>query len=63
MTNEAFSNLAPGDLIKHQNSVETLVVTQNYGDNVTAVRTDQITNGTQWDVISKHHFKLITKES
>jgi len=54
-------NLTTGDIIKHKSADNTLeswmknsyVVTANYGSRVTAVRTVDITNPGEWDLIAK----------
>ena len=43
-------SLSPGDYIKHKGSHNIYVVTGNYGDHVTAVRTVDVTNPSEWQV-------------
>lgn len=46
--------LQTGDIIRHVSKTlghESLVVTANYGDHVTAVRTQDVTNPTEWLVL------------
>jgi len=61
MTNEEFKDLNTGDIVKHTTSIESVIVMSNYGARVTAARTYDITNPTEWELISKHHFKRIEK--
>lgn len=53
MTNEEMRGLRPGDIIRPKHGTEALVVTGNYGDHVTAVRTYDVTNAVEWDLIEK----------
>lgn len=56
MTQQQFNNLNPGDIVKGKLSEETYVVTCHYGNRVTAVRTEDITNPDEWQLIlqAKH---------
>lgn len=53
MTRDMMAALQPGDLISHRGSGESLVVTANYGNRVTAVRTYDVTNPCEWLVIRR----------
>src|SRR5688500_16908165 len=58
MKEEQFMNLNTGDIIKHKSSESTYVVTANYGSRVTAVRTVDLTNPNEWElVLSAKHVK------
>lgn len=46
-------SLRTGDIIRHVNSTEGMVVTQNHGTRVTAVRTQDVSNPAEWNLISK----------
>ena len=56
-----FLTLNTGDIVKHKLSGDTFedwkknsyVVTANYGGRITAVRTVDITNPGEWDLIAK----------
>ena len=49
MTKTQFKKLKPGDLVRHVLSGSTAyVVTANYGERVTAVRTMDLTNPSEW---------------
>lgn len=43
-------SLRPGDFIKHKGSDNIYLVTVNYGDHVTAVKTVYVTNSSEWQV-------------
>lgn len=51
MTKDQMRNLQPGDTIRGKLSGNSYIVTANYGDRVTAVRTADVTNHEEWDVI------------
>lgn len=53
MNKEEFKKLEMGDIIRHKLDVKSVVVTGNFGDRVTAVRTVDVTNPSEWDVIKK----------
>jgi len=52
MTKEQMSGLQPGNIVRGKSSGDAYVVTANYGDHVTAVRTVDLTNPGEWDLIS-----------
>lgn len=52
----ALSDLKTGDIIRHISKTlghEALVVTANYGAHVTAVRTQDVTNPSEWMVLRR----------
>lgn len=51
MTPEQFRALKTGDTVRHDHSAVAYVVTANYGDRVTAVRSVDMTNPKEWTVI------------
>lgn len=51
MTPTQLKALKPGDLVRHKSSSSAYIVTGNYGDRVTAVRTVDLTNSAEWDVV------------
>lgn len=51
MTPAQLKGLQRGDLVRHKGSGDSLVVTGNYGDRVTAVRTVDMTNPNEWDQV------------
>jgi hypothetical protein len=57
MTSEQMRNLDTGDIVRGKRSAQAFVVTGNYGDHVTAVRTVDITNSDEWDLILKAKHK------
>jgi hypothetical protein len=53
-TLKSFEDLAPGDLVRHkipQSYNQRLIVTANYGGRATAVRTADLTNASEWEVL------------
>ena len=53
MTKDEIKNLKTGDILRHKLGLNGYVVTANYGDRITAVRTVDITNPDEWDLIKK----------
>lgn len=53
MTLEEFERLNVGDVVRGASSREAYIVTANYGRRVTAVRTVDMTNPSEWEVASK----------
>jgi hypothetical protein len=53
MDAEEMKSLQPGDMVKHALFNEVYVVTGNYGDRVTAVKTVDITNPPEWEVVKR----------
>ncbi|MBN3949384.1 MAG: hypothetical protein HWQ38_24140 [Nostoc sp. NMS7] len=53
MTPEQFKNLKTGDIVRGVLSSHTYIVTDNYGDHVTAVRTVDLTNPSEWELVQK----------
>jgi hypothetical protein len=53
MTKKEFKRLDVGDVVRSGLLGHTYVVTANYGDRVTAIRTADMTNPTEWDLVSK----------
>jgi len=53
MRKSEMKHLSPGDIVKHAMSLETYVVLANYGDRVTAVKSVDITNSSEWELCSK----------
>jgi hypothetical protein len=51
MTKEQMKRLQPGDIIRGKVSGEAFIVTANYGERVTAVKTVDIKCSSEWDVI------------
>lgn len=63
MTRNEFETLGRGDVIRlHEESHEyyektrTYVVMANYGNRVTAVRTVDVTNPAEWDLVYKANY-------
>jgi hypothetical protein len=53
MTNEEFKHLREGDIVRAKASGISYVICVNYGRHVSAVRTIDITNPEDFDVIEK----------
>lgn len=53
MTPEQFKALKTGDLVRGRFSGFAFVVTQNHGDRVTAVRTQDLANSDEWDLVDR----------
>lgn len=52
MTQEELQRLQPGDIVANLGHPSTLyIVTANYGDRVTAVKTVDITNPSGWSLL------------
>lgn len=52
MTEHQMRKLQVGDLVRDKLRGMTFVVTGNYGDRVTAVRTVDMTNPDEWELVS-----------
>jgi hypothetical protein len=48
------SRLQPGDIVRHKSGGGGYIVTANYGARITAVRTADISNPDEWDVVKAH---------
>lgn len=48
---EKIADLEAGDIVKHKGDGPAYIVTANYGDRVTAVRTVDLTNAIEWEVL------------
>jgi hypothetical protein len=46
-------NLQPGDIVQSEQDGIAYIVTDNYGDRVTAIRSIDITNPVEWNLICK----------
>jgi len=53
MNKDEFKQLNAGDIVKGKMSNLNFIVTGNYGDRVTAVNNVDLTNHSEWDLISK----------
>ena len=51
MTEDQFRKLKRGDIVRNKGSADSYVVTSHYGDRVTAVRTADLTNPSEWLLI------------
>ena len=53
MTKDEFEQLTPGDIVRIKGDWQGYIVTASYGTRATAVRTVDITNPREWDLIEK----------
>lgn len=54
MTKEEFKGLEVGDIVRHKSKGSLpYIITGNYGDRVTAVRSQDLTNPIEWEVVRK----------
>jgi len=51
MTKDEFAKLQQGNIVRGKTSAESYIVTANYGNRVTAVRTIDLTNPDEWLLI------------
>ena len=51
MNPKSFENLQVGDTVKSKSSGITYVITAHFGDRITVVRTADLTNPYEWEVI------------
>jgi len=60
MTKEEFSALRPGDTVRGKLPTSLpYIVTANYGDRVTAVRSADMTNPDEWELVATHHDRTV----
>jgi hypothetical protein len=53
MNKGQFTTLRTGDIVRHQLGADAYVVTDNFGDRVTATRSVDITNPAEWILVAK----------
>lgn len=53
MTFRDFESLERGDVIRHKIGGDSFIVDANHGDRITAVRTIDVTNPVEWDIVRK----------
>lgn len=58
MTRHEFKHLREGDIVQGQASGQAYIVTGNYGDRVTAVRTVDITQPDEWLLIQPSRLQV-----
>lgn len=51
MTEDQFKKLKAGDIVRHKRSSQGVIVTANYGGRVTAIRTHDLTQPHEWDLV------------
>lgn len=52
MNQDQLKALRPGNIVRHVGGGKSYVVTGNYGDHVTAVRSVDLANPSEWEVVS-----------
>lgn len=57
----ALMQLRTGDIVKSKFSGETYIVTANYGNRVTAVKTVDITHPNEWELIEEARYSRCVK--
>ena len=63
MTDDDFNALVVGDIIRAKGGARAYIVTGHFGSHVIAVRTAEITNPEEWDVIFKSNPQRVDQES
>lgn len=53
LTASEFANLKVGDIVRGRSSRQEYIVTANYGGRVTAVKTVDLTNPAEWELVSQ----------
>lgn len=53
MTKQQFESLSIGDIVRHKNSMNSLLVSANYGGRVTLIQSDDMTNPDEWLLLFK----------
>lgn len=61
MSEAQFAQLSCGDIVRHATG-ETWVIMANYGGRMTAVRTMDIHNRTEWQLLFKSNYQAIPPE-
>lgn len=61
MMPDKFWKLQPGDIVRHAESGESYMVTSNYGERVTAVRTVDLTNPHEWQLALKAKYIVVAE--
>jgi hypothetical protein len=61
MKEEQFKNLQRGDIVKHvlNSKGDSIVIMANYGGRVTAVRTYDLTNPDEWELVMKANHEKV----
>ena len=57
MDKKQFEKLECGDIVKHIIGDKSIIVMANYGSRVTAVRTYDLTNPDEWELVMKANYK------
>jgi hypothetical protein len=59
MTEDQFKNLQRGDIVRHVTSPDSVVVTGNFGNRVSAIRAYDLTNPNEWRLIGKANHERV----
>lgn len=62
MTKQEMLKLETGDVVFHHITKQEYVVTANYGERVTAVKTVDITNETEWGLLAKACYHIVPQK-
>jgi hypothetical protein len=62
MTQEQFKDLQRGDIIRHKNDNKAILVDANHGDNVTCVRTFNVSQPDEWVLVYKANHTFVSSE-
>ena len=58
MTEDEFKNLTRGDIVRHKGLGDSWLIDMSYGNRKTAIRTVDLTNPDEWELISKANYKI-----
>lgn len=58
MTKNQLKKLSPGDIVRGKFSGVSYTVTGNYGGHITAIRTADITNPDEWELVMSAYYEL-----
>ena len=63
MTNEDFENLREGDIVQNKGSGVGYIIISKYRDMAIAVRTVELTNPAEWEIVQKRLDLVRSKKS
>ena len=61
MEEKVFKGLKRGDIVRHKDDHDSYIVDANYGNRVTAVRTEDMTNPLEWELVLKCRHRVLKK--
>lgn len=56
MTKEQFKKLSRGDIVRHKSGGASLLIDGDYGTRKTAIRTIDLINPSEWDLVFKANY-------